>query len=229
VNIAIPSAAARIAMNIRFSQRHGLPPGTAMAAGALDGLSGFIVQASLLIGLLMLTPLSIDLDLSASIDDTERLVLGLAIFVGAVVAVVLAVSRLRQFVVGWTKRIVTEALAALKGLASFRRIALLFGGNLATEILFAASLGVFVAAMGFRVGLDELLLINMSVALLSGLIPIPGGIGVTEGGLTFGLIQAGVPDEAALAAVLLYRLASFYLPPIWGFFALRWLERNDHL
>jgi uncharacterized membrane protein YbhN (UPF0104 family) len=229
INIAIPSAAARIAMNIRFSQRHGLPPATAVASGALDGLSGFIVQASLLIGLLMLTPLSIDLDLSSTIDDTERLLLGLVIFVGAVVAVVLAVSRLRQFVVGWTRRVVTEAAAALKGLASFRRIALLFGGNLATEILFAASLGVFVAAMGYRVGLDELLLINMSVALLSGLIPIPGGIGVTEGGLTFGLVQAGVPEEVAFAAVLLYRLASFYLPPIWGFFALRWLERNDHL
>jgi glycosyltransferase 2 family protein len=34
---------------------------------------------------------------------------------------------------------------------------------------------------------------------------------------------------AAFAAVLLYRLATFYLPPIWGFFALRWLERNKHL
>jgi len=29
--------------------------------------------------------------------------------------------------------------------------------------------------------------------------------------------------------VLLYRLATFYLPPIWGFFALRWLERTNQL
>ena len=33
----------------------------------------------------------------------------------------------------------------------------------------------------------------------------------------------------AFAAVLMYRIASFYLPPVWGFFALRWLERNKHL
>ena len=45
----------------------------------------------------------------------------------------------------------------------------------------------------------------------------------------FGLTQAGMPEESAFAAVILYRLASFYLPPIWGFFALRWLERNQHL
>ena len=59
--------------------------------------------------------------------------------------------------------------------------------------------------------------------------PIPGGIGVAEGGLTFGLVQAGVPEEVAFAIALVYRMASFYLPPIWGFFALRWLERNEHL
>ena len=41
---------------------------------------------------------------------------------------------------------------------------------------------------------------------------------MAEGGLTFGLVQAGVPEETAFAAVLLYRLSSFYLPPIWGYF-----------
>jgi hypothetical protein len=29
--------------------------------------------------------------------------------------------------------------------------------------------------------------------------------------------------------VFLYRLATFYLPPIWGFVALRWLQRNRYL
>ena len=58
---------------------------------------------------------------------------------------------------------------------------------------------------------------------------MPGGVGVAEGGLTFGLVQAGMPEGVAFAAVLLYRLATFYLPPTWGYFALRWLERNEHL
>ena len=58
---------------------------------------------------------------------------------------------------------------------------------------------------------------------------MPGGIGVAEGGLTFGLVHAGVPEESPSPPSLLYRLASFYLPPIWGYFAMRWLERNEHL
>ena len=106
---------------------------------------------------------------------------------------------------------------------------MLFGGNLANELLFAAALGAFTRSLGFPIGLSELVFINVSVSLLSGLIPVPGGIGVVEGGLTFGLVRAGMPEEAAFAAVLMYRLSTFYLPPIWGFFALRWLQRNKHL
>jgi len=88
---------------------------------------------------------------------------------------------------------------------------------------------VFAGALGFRIGLGEALLINIGVGLLSGLLPVPGGIGVAEGGLTFGLMSAGMPEESAFAAVILYRLATFYVPPVWGFFAMRWLQRNQHL
>ena len=110
-----------------------------------------------------------------------------------------------------------------------RRIALLVGGSLATELIFPIALATFTLALGYHVSLGQVLLINISVGRLAGLLPIPGGIGVVEGGLTFGLVQAGVPESVAFAAVLLYRVATFYLPPVWGFFALRWLERNDHL
>ena len=34
---------------------------------------------------------------------------------------------------------------------------------------------------------------------------------------------------SAFGAAMLYRLATFYLPPAWGFFAMRWLQRNQHL
>ena len=36
-------------------------------------------------------------------------------------------------------------------------------------------------------------------------------------------------DETARAAVLLHRMATYDLPPLWGFFAMQWLERNRYL
>lgn len=229
VNIAIPTSAARIAVNIRFFQRHGVPPGSAMAAGALDGFGGLIVQALLLIGLLVLTPASLDLELAAAVDSATRILVVVVIIAVVAITVVAVVGRWRRFVLQWARRLGSEALVVVRGLRSPRRLGLLLGGNLGSEILFALALGTFTRALGAPVGLGELLLINISVALLAGLLPIPGGIGVAEGGLTFGLVQTGVPQEVAFAAVLLYRLWTFYLPPIWGYFALRWLERNKHL
>jgi uncharacterized membrane protein YbhN (UPF0104 family) len=115
------------------------------------------------------------------------------------------------------------------GLRSTEKLALLIGGNLATEVLFAAALGLFARGLGAHISLASLLVINMSVSLLASFIPVPGGVGVVEFGLTLGLTSAGMAQEPALAAVLLYRMSTFYLPPTWGFFAMRWLQRNRYL
>ena len=229
VNLAIPTAAARIAVNVRFFQRQGLPATTAVATGALDGVSGFIVQALLLGSLLLFSGLSLDVDVAGPTSAAVRIAWTLAVVLGIAVLVILVIPRLRRYVLGGVRRTVHEALAVLRGLRSPRRLAMLFGGNLVAELLFALALGVFVQAFGYSLALHELLLINMAVSLLAGLLPVPGGVGVTEGGLIFGLTSFGVPQEAAFAAVILYRFSTFYTPPIWGFFSLRWLERNRYL
>jgi uncharacterized membrane protein YbhN (UPF0104 family) len=229
VNLAIPTAAARIAVNIRFFQRQGVPAGAAVATGALDGVSGFIVQACLLTSLLLFGNFSLDLDFGDPASDAASLLVIILVIGLVVTAAIAAIPRMRAFALLWIRRTASEAFGVLRGLHSPRRLFRLFGGNLGAELLFATALGIFVQAFGYSLGLADLLFINMAVSLLSGLIPIPGGIGVTEGGLIFGLTAAGIPQEVALAAVILYRLGTFYLPPIWGFFALRWLERNRYL
>ena len=229
VNLAIPTAAARVAVNIRFFQRHGVPPGSAVAAGAIDGFGGFVVQIVLLVCLVLFSPASLDLDVGGDVDSARQILVIVVVIVAAALLVVAAVARIRRFVAGWVKRLGVEAWGAVRGLNSPRRLFLLLGGNLATELIFAVALATFVRAFGFDIGFGDAILINVSVALLAGLMPVPGGVGVTEGGLTFGLVQAGVPEEVALAIAVMYRMSSFYLPPIWGFFALRWLERNEHL
>ena len=172
---------------------------------------------------------SLDLALTSPSGSSLSLALILVVFAVLSVLIVAVVGKLRRFVIRWGKQIAHEAGDALRGLRSMRRLVLLFGGNIASELLFATALGLFAAALGFHIGIAELLFINICVSLLAGLIPIPGGIGVTEGGLTYGLVAAGMDQEAAFAAVLLYRIATFYIPPTWGYFALRWLERNQQI
>ena len=68
--------------------------------------------------------------------------------------------------------------------------------------------------------------INTAAALLGGLVPVPGGVGVTEAILTAGLVAAGVDQATAFAAAVTYRVLYAYLPPVWGWFALRWLAEQ---
>ena len=72
-------------------------------------------------------------------------------------------------------------------------------------------------------------MINLSVSLFAKPDPGSGGIGVTEGALMVGLASAGLPDSTALAVTLLYRVSTFYLPPVWGWLAMRWLQRHQYL
>ena len=50
---------------------------------------------------------------------------------------------------------------------------------------------------------------EVSVSLLAGIIPVPGGIGVAELGISVGLAAVGLTPEAALATALAFRIATF--------------------
>ena len=226
MNLALPSNLARMAVNVRFFQRQGVPPTTAVTAGAIDSFASTVIQAALLVVLLVFSSASLNLSFESPSGGSLRLALVVAVLAVAAVAAVLLVPRLRNPIVERVRTWWPDVRAALLGLRSSHKLGLLLGGSLATEILFATALGIFANALGFDISLADLLVMNISVSLLSSLIPIPGGIGVAELGLTVGLVSAGMTEEAALAAVLLYRASTFYVPPAWGFFAMRWLQRN---
>jgi uncharacterized protein (TIRG00374 family) len=232
INLAIPSSAARIAVNVRFFERQGLPPAQAVAVGGIDGFSGFVVQMILLALLLLFGVGSVDLQLDPSKIDVGHLLWLLAIVVGIVllmVVIVFAVRKWRDAVIALLKKWTGEIWAALRALKSASKIAQLFGGNLLAQFIWAMTLAVFLEAFGVHVPLGTLLVINIATQLFAGLMPIPGGIGVTEGALIAGLTAAGVDQTVAFGAVMCQRLASFYLPPIWGGYAFHWLERNRYL
>ena len=229
VTIAVPSYAARVAMSVRFFQRQGVPAAPALAAGALDTMTTFFIEVIGISALLLFTPASLDFDFSSTGEAAHRLLWIAGVLIAMVVLAVALFGRLRRFVVEWAKRLGTESVAVVRGLRSPRRLALLVGGNVASEILFTLALGTFALAMGTTISFADLFLIHLTVSLLAGLVPVPGGIGVAEAMLTYGLIKAGMPDDAAFAAAITYRASTFYLPPIWGFFALRWLERSRYL
>ena len=73
-----------------------------------------------------------------------------------------------------------------------RKIVYIFGGSMLTQLMYALILGCCLQAYGGSLPLAEMLFVNTFVSLFGGLIPVPGGIGVYEAGLTAGLTAIGV-------------------------------------
>jgi uncharacterized membrane protein YbhN (UPF0104 family) len=64
------------------------------------------------------------------------------------------------------------------------------------------------------------------IGQLGGLIPLPGGIGGTDGGLIGGLVLYGAPLSQAVAAVLVYRAFQLCMPSLLGAVAFVQLRRR---
>jgi len=229
VNIAVPSAAGRISTNARFFQKFGIAAVTATAVGAITGLIGFGAQVIAIVLTLLAGKGSVDLsDMQGGGDVLRLIVMAIVIFVTVTLAVI-AVPRWRHWVTDKMRKPLSQTGDAFKMVKNPRNVARALGASMGTEVLYGAGFAVCVLAVGGSISLGEAIFINVVVALFAGLMPIPGGVGVSEAGLTAGLTAVGVPADTAMAAVLVWRLISYYLPPVWGWFCLRWLTRHDYL
>jgi putative heme transporter len=103
------------------------------------------------------------------------------------------------------------------------------GLALANWLADAAVLAVAIHAAGAAVPWHDLLLVYSSGIAAQSLNITPGGLGVTEGTLGLALVATGLHASQALAAVLLYRLASFWLVALAGWLVLLWLQHRKRV
>ena len=247
IALALPATAARIAMDIRFFQSFGVSAGASVSIGMIDSFSGFVVQVILLIVILLSglpgfsQPLLGGSDSSdsssSSSDSSDPSLLALMLAIGLMsLVVVLVVPSLRRQFVGrmksaWVALLeqAHNAKGALGVLRHPKNVMQMLGGNLGGQVVQAIVLGICLMAFGESATLSQLILINTGVSLFAGLMPVPGGIGVAEAGYTAGLIAIGVPDSIAMSTAIAFRLVTFYLPPLWGSVAMKWLRTRSYL
>ena len=225
-NLAVP-VAADTAIQIRFLQKNGLDLSSAVATGGLlSTVSEILVQVGLFFAALALAPDDVNFDF---VDPDTLVVTGLIVaFVLVVaVAVVAGVRKLREAVVPPVARATNTVWNAIKQPS---RLALLVGGNVVAQCLYAASLLACLHAFGGSVDFFTLLALNIGVSTIASLVPIPGGgTAVSAIGLSGMLVTFGVPEATVAAAVLAHQLAVSYLPAIPGWFATRDLMRKGLL
>ena len=226
INLTVPSSAGRMATNLRCLQRMGAPRAEALAGGAIDDVSNTIVQAALFALTLPFVGVNIDTSQFKGAGPIRRLA-----------------PRDRHCPRRQRRPRHGRAKGAREGRAGTSRRArrpverrphsAQATGGLRRErrgrAALRAALGATCLAYGVHLNVAELIFVNTSAAVLSSVVPVPGGIGAAEAALSAGLIAMGVDESTAFAIAITQRLCTFYLPPIWGYFSLRWLARKGYV
>ena len=244
IAVVLPATAARLALEVRFFQRFGIAPGAALSMGALDSGMGFVVQIGLLllIGLSSLPGLTEPLGGDSTSTDTSTssglspvLILAIAMVVIGLISMIVVPkfrNRIKERIPKWRAQTGEQLRAVRETLVVLRKpskVGLMIGGNFGAQVIQAVVLGLCLAAFGETAHLSQLILINTMVSLFAGLMPVPGGVGVAEAGYIAGLQAIGVPSAVAVSTALTFRLLTFYLPPLWGSFSMRWLRKNSYV
>ena len=163
------------------------------------------------------------------LPSSSKLLLILAI-IAAIIGIVLATRPGRRFAAG-------KLIPGLKSAAaSLRRVArnpvkmiMLFGGSALITLAYVGALAASVQAFGGGPGVILIGAVYMGAAAIAAAAPSPGGLGAIEAALVAGLTGVGMQAGPAVSAVLLYRLATYWLPVAPGWLSWRALQRRDYV
>lgn len=224
VGVVLPPTVGQLAVNARLLQRLGYAGTTAAAVVGLTQISSVSVTL-----VLLGVALALNGDTFTAVLPPTALLLTLVVLATMTLSL-LAVRRLRQ-------RLTNDLLPQLRlSLSQLRpvlrrpvRIAAGLGGNLLLTAGYVVTLDAALRAFDVSLSLPQTAVVLLIGNAVGSAAPTPGGVGAVETALTAGLVAVGVPVQAALPAVLLFRLATvwLHLPPGWAAFTL--LQRRGLL
>ena len=227
VNRVSPANVGGMALNARFLQKNGVPPGAGVAAVGVNALMGAVAHLILLVIFFALA--SHRMAQAFKLPPASKLLLILAI-AAALVGIVLATRRGRRFAKTRLLPGLQSAAASLRTVAASPvKLTLLVGGSALITLAYIAGLAASLQAFGGHAGITEIGAVYLGAAAIAAASPTPGGLGAIEAALVAGLTGIGVPPGPAVSAVLTYRLATYWLPVIPGWAAWRLLQRRDYI
>ena len=223
-----------LATRIRYFQKQGFDATVAVSSGVLVSTASWIVKGALF---LIALPFALSNLHFAEPSSTSKnhaqlvwLIVLIVVLVGVAAGLAFAVPRWRRLAAAKLRPKASEVWSHLKILAAHpRNLVEIFGGNVVAQVVIALALGAALHAFGQHLGLATLIVVLTLAAMLGGVSPVPGGMGVVEAGMILGLTAAGISQTDAVAATFVQRLFTAYLPPIWGWFVLVWLRKKDYL
>ena len=227
VNRVTPANVGGMALNVRFMQKVGIEPAQAVTGMGLNVLAGGVIHAVLLVLFVAWAGKSgsSGFKIPASSKMLVIIVVVLAI-IGIVVATRWGRRLIRTHVFKFLKQS-WESLVVLS--RSPLKLAMLFGGSAAVTLAYIAALAAAIAAYDGGLSFAQVGAVYLGASVVAAAAPTPGGLGAMEAALVAGLTGVGMESGPAVAAVLSYRLATYWIPILPGWISFQILERRNFI
>ncbi|WP_330473259.1 lysylphosphatidylglycerol synthase transmembrane domain-containing protein [Terrabacter sp. C0L_2] len=219
--LVAPAAVGNIALNTRYLQTSGLSP---TVAGASVGVAQVAQFCSYFV-LLVISGVLAGTGPAVSFSPSPVLV---AVILAVLIALLalLAIPRVRALI---TDRVLPQIKSAVPQVLAVlqhpKKLTQLLGGALLLDVSFVAALVCATRAFGADAPVAAVAVVYFAGAIIGSAVPTPGGLGGIEAAMSAGLIAIGVDSGTAVSSVLLYRLATYWLPIPFGWFSLNRLQK----
>jgi uncharacterized membrane protein YbhN (UPF0104 family) len=219
------------AASVSLHRQHGFSPGMAYSSGLLSSVAGVAVPILLGIGFLPVAAGELHLSAVGPAGSHTLLLQVLLLLVtagGFAGGLVFMIPRVRH---AWALRGGPQFAGAWANVYEVTKhvgpVVRLLTGPILTQIVLAAGLGWCLHAVGAVADFSALMLVCCAASVLGRITPVPGGMGVVEATYISGLTLAGVPQDLAAGATLLFRACTTYVPALWGWLAFVRLSEDD--
>ena len=229
VTLVTPPAVGGVAVNLRYLRKAGVEPADAAASVGVSQVFAFALHITLLAIFAALAGTEHHTGAGHTLKPPGWVYIVLVVLVACVLAILAfpAGRRLaRQRVAPALGQVIPRLLDIAQKPA---KLAEGIGGAFLVTAAYILCLAASVEAVGAHISLVSAAVVYLTGSAVGSAVPTPGGIGAVELALTATLTAAGLGGAAALSAVILFRLATFYLPVPIGWGALHYLQRKDAL
>ncbi|MHB8246891.1 MAG: lysylphosphatidylglycerol synthase domain-containing protein [Acidimicrobiales bacterium] len=225
--LVTPPTVGHLAINGRYLHKQGVDMATTASAVALSQLVNVITTVTLLVVMTLLTGTGVG---SLKIVPGPRLL--------AVLAGLIALGGLLITIVPWTKELFWHRVwprirgtwpQLLDVLSQPLRLLEGVGGNLLLTGSYVLALVAALHAVGAHPPIIATAAVFMAGNTVGAAAPTPGGLGAVEAVLVAGLTAVGISARDAVTGVLLFRVATFWLPILPGWIIFLLLQRKNVL
>ncbi|HSJ71402.1 MAG TPA: lysylphosphatidylglycerol synthase transmembrane domain-containing protein, partial [Acidimicrobiia bacterium] len=224
-NRVTPAKVGGMATNVRYLQKQDIPLSVAASAVGLNTVVGAVVHIALMIFLGAVASQTVDIP-TPDARTGAIIVLVLVLASGLLMLLPKGRALLTRYLVPAMR---ASGLAVASVARTPTKLIALFAGSAMVTLAYTAAMIASLLAFNSDIPIATAAFVYLAGAAVSSVAPTPGGIGATEAALVAGYTAVGVDPSLAFAAVLLFRLVTFWLPILPGWFALIRLQRTGDL